>query len=101
MIEDVIERVREVFRWSLTCRDRITIQERLGARLVVVGKYDHRAVEIDGVGPFRRRSGQWRIRPAGKHGCEAIDRGAVKGRDQRAVRIQLRRSIRMQLHQSD
>src|SRR5205814_3795397 len=51
-----------------------SIQERLSARLMVLGKYDHRAVEIDGVGPFRRRSGQWRIRPAGKHGCKAVDR---------------------------
>jgi hypothetical protein len=57
MIEYVVERIGEILRRRLIRRYRVAVQQRLGARLVVIGERHHRAVEVDRIGPLRVRAG--------------------------------------------
>src|ERR1700689_791992 len=95
MIEYVVERIGQVLRRSLARRHRITVQQRLGAGLVMLGKRHHRAVKIDRVGPLRARARQRWIGPTGEHRREALDGSAIEGRNRRAAGVQLLRTVRI------
>src|SRR3984957_531089 len=80
MVEDRIEACLQVLRTTLPCGEGDTVDQLLGPRIMLGIDQGHLSVIVDGF-IESRGTGQWRIGPAGKERCVALDGRLIVGRD--------------------